>query len=125
MLIQVFEEVAKLLASCQDKESNELINLATDFLEECNSRSDTQTHREYTWFKNKQSLAQGKIDDFLEQSSKFLAEGRGSCKLLWHATVLDVLKICQNIDSEISRKLQKQIREDFANYKYLPSILKA
>lgn len=125
LLTQVFEEIAKLLASCQHKESNKLINLAADFLGECNSSPNTQFHREYTWFKNKQILAKGQIDDFLEESSKFLAEGRGSCKLLWHATVLDVLKICQNIDSEISRKLQKQIREDFANYKYLPSVLKA
>ncbi|MGL5793459.1 MAG: hypothetical protein ACRC06_03480 [Waterburya sp.] len=124
LLTQVFEEIAKLLASCQNQESNNLINLATNFLGEYNSSSNTQFYREYSWFKNKQTLAKGKIDDFLEESSKFLAEGRGSCKLLWHATVLDVLKICQNIDSEISRKLQKQIREDFANYKYLPSVLK-
>jgi hypothetical protein len=125
LFIQVFEEVAKLLASCEDKESNQLINLASFFLGECNSLSDAQFNREYTWFKNKQALAQGKIDDFLEEAGKFLAEGRGSCKLLWHATVLDVLKICQNIDSEISKKLQKQIREDFSNYMYLPSVLKA
>ena len=123
-LTQVFEEIAKLLASCQDKESNELINLATDFLEECNSPLDTQGYREYTWFKNKQTLAQGKINDFLEESSKFLAEGRGHCKLLWHATVLDILKIYQTIDSKISRKLQQQIIEDFAKYPYLPSVLK-
>jgi hypothetical protein len=125
LFIQIFEEIAKLLASCNNKESIKLINLAGYLLGEDNLSSNKQLSREYTWFKNKQTLAQGKIDDFLEESSKFLAEGRGSCKLLWHATVLDVLKICQNIDSEISKKLQKQIREDFANYKYLPSVLKA
>ncbi len=125
LFTQVFEEIAKLLASCDDNEANKLINLAANLIGDCNLSSSKQFDREYTWFKNKQTLAQGKVVEFLEESSKFLAEGRGSCKLLWHATVLDVLKICQNIDSEISKKLQKQITEDFSNYKYLPSVLKA
>jgi hypothetical protein len=124
-ITQVVEEIAKLLASCNEQESNQLITLANDLLEKSNLSPNIQSKREYAWLKNKQILAQGKIEDFLEESSKFIAEGRGSCKLLWHATVLDVLKICQNIDSEISKKLQKQIRDDFANYNYLPSVLKA
>ena len=125
LFTQVFGEVAKLLAKCSDDESNELVTLATDFLEDGNWISDEQFDQEYTWLKNKKTLVKGKIIEFLEQSSNFLAVGRSASKLLWHATVLDVLKICQNIDSEISIKLQKYITEDFANYKYLPSILKA
>ncbi len=125
LFIQVFEEVAKLLASCDDNESNKLVFLAANLLGEQNLSSNKQFHREYTWLQNKQALVKGQISDFFEDSSKFLAEGRGSCKLLWHATVLDILKICKNIDSEISKKLQKQITEDFSNYKYLPSVLKA
>ena len=125
LFTQVFGEVAKLLATCSDDESNELVTLATDFLEDGNWTSDEQFDREYTWFQNKKTLVKGKIIEFLEQSSNFLAMGRSASKLLWHATVLDVLKICQNIDSEISRNLQRYITEDFANYKYLPSVLKA
>lgn len=125
LLIQVFEEVAKLLASCNDNKSNELVSLAVELLGESNLSSSQQFHREYTWLKNKLALRKGQIIEFLEESSNFLAEGRDSCKLLWHATVLDILKICKNIDSEISKKLQKQITEDFSNYKYLPSVLKA
>lgn len=125
LLTQVFEEMAKLLASCDKQEFNKLVNIATDTFAQCNLSSDIQSKREYAWFKNKQLLAQGKIEQFLEESSNFIAEGRGYCKLLWHDTVLDVLKICQTIDSEISRKLQEQIREDFAKYPYLPSVLKA
>lgn len=125
LFTQVFGEVAKLLAAISDDESNKLVTLAANFIENDNLLSDKQFDREYTWFKNKQTLAQGKIEEFLEESSKFLAEGRGYCKLLWHATVLDILKICKNIDSKISKKLQKQITEDFSNYKYLPSVFKA
>ena len=125
LFTQVFGEVAKLLASCSDDQSNELVTLATNFLEDGNWISDEQFDREYTWLKNKKTLVKGKIIEFLDASSNFLAVGRSASKLLWHATVLDVLKICQNIDSEISRKLQRYITEDFANYKYLPSILKA
>ena len=124
LLTQIFEEVAKLLASCEKRKSDELIYFAANLLKECNLISNKQFYREYTWFENKKVLAEGKTVEFLERASIFLAEGRGSCKLLWHATVLDVLKICQNIDSEISRKLQKQITEDFSMYKYLSSILK-
>lgn len=125
LFIQVFEEIAKLLASCNDNESNKLVDLASNLFRECNLPSNKQFDREYTWFKNRLALGKGKTIEFLEQSSDFLAEGRGSCKLLWHATVLDILKICKNIDSEISKRLQKQITEDFSNYKYLPSVLKA
>ncbi|MGB5631183.1 MAG: hypothetical protein WBM86_00210 [Waterburya sp.] len=125
LFTQVFGEVAKLLANCSDDESNELVTLAANLLEDGNLTSDKQFDREYTWFQNKKTLVKGKIIEFLEESSDFLAEGRSASKLLWHATVLDVLKICQNIDSEISRKLQRYITEDFSNYKYLPSILKA
>ena len=124
LLTQVVEEVAKLLASCNDQQSNQLITLANDLLEKSNLSLKIQSKREYTWLKNKQTLAQGKIEQFLEESSNFIAEGRGSCKLLWHATVLDILKICQTTDSEISRNLQQQVTEDFAKYPYLPSVLK-
>lgn len=124
LFTQVFGEVAKLLAARSDNESNKLVTLAANFIENDNLSSDKQFDREYTWFKNKQLLAQEKIEQFLEESSKFIAKGRGSCRLLWHATVLDVLKICQTIDSEISIKLQQQIKEDFAKYPYLPSVFK-
>lgn len=124
LFLQVFQEVAKLLASCNDNESNRLVTLASNLLGEPNL-SNKQFAREYTWFKNKQALVKGQIIEFIEESSKFLASGRGSSKLLWHATVLDILKICKNIDSEISKKLQKQITEDFLNYNYLPTVLKA
>ena len=125
LFTQVFQEIAKLLASRNDNESNKLVDLASNLFRECNLPSNKQFDREYTWLKNRLALGKGKTIEFLEGSSNFLAEGRGSCKLLWHATVLDVLKICKNIDSEISKKLQKQITEDFSNYKYLPSVLKA
>ena len=125
LLTQIFEEVAKLLASCNDRKSNELVDLAVNLLEERNLSSNEQFYREHTWLKNKKVLAQGKTIEFLERASEFLIDGRGSCKLLWHATVLDILKICQNIDSEISKKLQQQITKDFSKYKYLPSVLKA
>ncbi|WP_019505171.1 hypothetical protein [Pleurocapsa sp. PCC 7319] len=125
LFTQVFEEIAKLLASCDDNKSNKLVDLATDLIGECSPSSNKQFDREYTWFKNKQTLQKGKTVEFLEKSSKFLEEGRGYAKHLWHATVLDLLKICNNIDSEISQRLQQQIREDFSNYKYLPSVLKA
>ena len=121
---QVFEEVAKLLASCKNHKSNKLVDLATNLLKGHNLTSNKQFHREYTWLENKKVLAEGKIAEFIERASKFLADGRGSCKLLWHATVLDILKICKDIDSEISIKLQQKITEDFSKYKYLPSVLK-
>ncbi|NEO82246.1 hypothetical protein [Moorena sp. SIO4G3] len=125
LVIQVFEEVAKLFASCNDDESTKLVALASNIIGDEDFLSNKQFQREYTWFKNKQALAKGKIIEFIEESSKFLADGRGSCTLLWHATVLDILKICKTIDSEISKILQKQIIEDLVNYKYLPTVLKA
>ncbi len=125
LFTQVFGELAKLLANCSDDESNKLITLAANFIENDKLSLDEPLTREYIWFKNKRALVKGKIIEFLEESSDFLAAGRSASKLLWHATVLDVLKICKNIDSEISIKLQQQITEDFSNYKYLPSILKA
>lgn len=125
LFIQVFQEVAKLLASCKNEESNKLVDLASNIIGDEDFLSNKQFDREYTWFKNKQALAKGKIIEFIEESSKFLADGRGSCKLLWHATVLDILKICKTIDSEISKILQQQIIEDLVNYKYLPTVLKA
>ena len=124
LFIQVFEEIAKLLASCNDNVSNKLITVASNLLGDRNLSSNKQFDREYTWFKNKKALTKGQVIEFIEESSKFLADGRGFSKLLWHATVLDILKICKNIDSEISTRLQKQIIEDFSNYKYLPSVLK-
>lgn len=124
LLTQVFEEVAKLFASCERSKSNKLVDLATNLLGERNLSSNEQFYREHTWLENKKVLAEGKTVELLEKASEFLADGRGSCKLLWHATVLDVLKISQNIDSEISKKLQRQITEDFSKFKYLPGVLK-
>ncbi len=124
LFTQVFGEVAKLLANCNDEEAKELVDLADSYIKDCNWSADKQFGREYIWFQNKKTLLRGKIGEFLTESSNFLAEGRKASKLLWHATVLDVLKICHNIDSEISSQLQTQIREDFSNYKYLPGILR-
>jgi|GEM_PF-2665225 len=125
LFTQVFGEVAKLLANCDENESSALVNLAVDLIDNGDHQGDQQFEREYIWFQNKKTLVRGKVIDFLELSSNFLVEGRSTSKLLWHATVLDVLKICQNLDSEIATKLQKQITKDFANYRYLPSVLKA
>lgn len=125
LFTQVFEEVAKLLANLSNEESNQLVTLAANFIEDSNLSPNQKIGREYSWFQNKKKLVKGKIREFLEVSSYFLAEGRHTSKLLWHATVLDVLRICQDIDSEISIKLQKQITEDFYKYNYLPNILKA
>lgn len=125
LFTQVFEEVAKLLANLSNEESNKLVTLAANFIEDSNLSSGKQLGREYSWFQNKKKLVKGQIGEFLEASSYFLLEGRHTSKLLWHATVLDVLRICQNMDSEISIKLQQQITADFYKYNYLPSVLKA
>ncbi|MFW9264548.1 hypothetical protein [Nostoc sp. CALU 546] len=74
----------------------------------------------YAWLLVKQAFVLNDIPTFLERASTFLAKGRADTPLLWYATVIDLVALCDELDFTNSELFRQEVCTDAATWKFLP-----
>ncbi|MGB7443295.1 MAG: hypothetical protein WA919_19685 [Coleofasciculaceae cyanobacterium] len=73
-----------------------------------------------TWLRIKQALSSSNIETFLELASQFLLAGRGKAPLLWYATVIDLLEVCDEFHFPGTDLVKSEAISQAADWKYFP-----
>lgn len=117
---QISEQVALALAGKNRDIARDLfavvpnrIQLQADGNNHCNPRS-------HAWFRIKQAFVNNDVSIFLERASHFLAEGRAHTPLLWYATVVDLVTVCDDLNLRESKLVKQEIASDAVTWEYLP-----
>lgn len=120
MFKQVSGEIALILVDKEKQLASKLfaiiashINLQIDIDRQCYPRA-------YKWLLIKQAFVNQNVPKFLELASHFLAEGRGDNPLLWYATVIDLVNICEEVNFSDLELVKQEITKDATTWKYFP-----
>jgi hypothetical protein len=120
MFAQVTSEVALILAGKSRQVVRELFAVASSNLQlEVNGNCHCHLQAN-AWLLIKQAFASNDVDLFLERASQFLSEGRADTPLLWYATVIDLIVLCEELDFPGSELFMQQVGRDAATWEHLP-----
>ncbi|MBD2526763.1 hypothetical protein [Nostoc sp. FACHB-133] len=120
MFTQVTNEVALILTGKKGQLANELFGIISAQMQlttDDNRHYDSQSE---AWFIVKQAFVSNNIETFLKQASPFLAERRSDTPLLWYATVIDLICLCDDLDFSGSNLFKLEVAQEAANCQYLP-----
>lgn len=111
---QVTYEVALILAGKNRQVVRDLFGFAS-------AKSNCHSHlRANAWLLVKQAFSSNDVALFLERASQFLSEGRADTPLLWYATVIDLIVLCEELDLPDSELFTQEVGRDAATWKHLP-----
>lgn len=120
MFKQVTGEIVLILAGKDKQLASKLfaiiasrLNLQIDIDRQCYPRA-------YQWLLAKQAFVNKDVPKFLELASQFLAEGRSENSLLWYATVIDLVAICEEVNFQDLELVKQEIAKDATTWKYFP-----
>jgi hypothetical protein len=117
---QTSEQVALALAGKNSDIAHDLFTMISHRIQ-IQGSSDKHYHSSsHAWFDLKQAFVNKDISTFLEKASHFLAEGRSNTPLLWYATVVDLVTVCDDLNLQESESIKREIASDAVNWKYLP-----
>jgi hypothetical protein len=120
MFAQITGEIALILAGKNSEVALDLFAIAARNLK-LQASDDCICHLQaYAWLLLKQAFVDNNITSFLEQSSNFLAKGRTDIPLLWYATVIDLIALCDKLNIPNSKLLRQEIARDTVTWQYLP-----
>lgn len=113
-------EVAKILVGKKHQLVKELFAIAS-FNLQLQANNKYYCHpRSYSWLLVKQAFVDKDIPKFLELAANFLGEGRADTPLLWYATVVDLVSVCDELKVAESQLIKQEILKDSVNWKDCP-----
>jgi tetratricopeptide (TPR) repeat protein len=120
MFAQVTSEIAIILAGKNSQVVRHLfVVISTNLqLQTCNNYCCHP--RAYSWLLVKQAFASNDFANFLELASQFLNEGRADIPLLWYATVIDLVALCDELDLPDSKVFRQDVASLATTWEYLP-----
>lgn len=118
MIAQITSEIAVILAAQDFDKAYALFQVVTcDPLERVTANRASiqcvpidQHSRE--WLYLKQSFLSRDRSTFLKQACSFLEIGRSQLSLLWYAVVVDLLRLCDELECPAAKRLQQAIVRD-------------
>ena len=120
MFAQVTSEVALILAGKKRQLAHDLFAVASANMQ-LQANGSCHCHpRAHAWFLVKEAFVGNDVATFLERASHFLAEGRADTPLLWYATVIDLVALCDELELPDSKLLKWEIARDAVTWEYLP-----
>jgi hypothetical protein len=120
MFTQVTNEVALILIGKKRQFANELFAIiSTQMKLQTNDNSHYYSQSE-AWFIVKQAFVSNNVEAFLERASQFLADRCGDTPLLWYATVIDLISLCDDLDFPGSNLFKLEVAQEAVNCPYLP-----
>ncbi|MBW4428467.1 MAG: hypothetical protein KME50_29580 [Nostoc desertorum CM1-VF14] len=120
MFAQVTNEIAIILAGRNRQLACDLFVVACSHLQLQANSSSHYHSRAHAWLLVKQAFVNNDVAAFLELASYFLGEGRSDTPLLWYATVIDLVALCDELDLPDSRLLKQEVANKAATWEYLP-----
>ncbi len=113
-------EIAKILVAKNHDLVNKLFTIVS-FNLQLQVNNNCHCHpRSYSWLFVKQAFANKDIPKFLELAAKFLAEGRADTPLLWYATVIDLVMLCDELELPESQLIKQEILKDSIKWEDCP-----
>jgi len=94
IFVQITGEFALIFAGEKRQFIDELFAVVTRYLDDSIHNNSLAYPQANAWFLMKQAFVKKDISAFLKRSSNFLDRGRAYTLLLWYATVIDFLDIC-------------------------------
>jgi hypothetical protein len=120
MFVQVTSEVALVLAAKNRQVAHDLFAVAAHHIK-LQANGNCHLHpRAHAWFLVKQAFVSNDVANFLERASHFLAEGRANTPLLWYATVVDLVALCDEFDFPESELVKREVASNAVAWEYLP-----
>ncbi|HYX14560.1 MAG TPA: hypothetical protein VE944_09355 [Nostoc sp.] len=120
MFVQITDQVALALAGKNHQVTRNLFAVVSHHMQ-LQANGNCQCHpRSHAWFLIKQAVVSNDIATFLERASHFLTEGRADTPLLWYATVVDLVALCDELALPESELVRQEIAKDAVIWEYLP-----
>ncbi|MGF1676791.1 MAG: hypothetical protein ACFCUV_24390 [Rivularia sp. (in: cyanobacteria)] len=117
---QIASEIAAILAGKSPQLARELLAIVGHHIPLQFPEYNHGHPRAYDWFVLKKSFLENDIATFLEQASHFLAKGCTDTPLLWYATVVDFVALCNDFDEPFSLLVKQEVATDAISWKFLP-----
>lgn len=73
------------------------------------------------WFLVKEAFINKNVSKFLELASQFLEEGGSNTPLLWYATVIDLVTVCEEVYFPDLELVRQEIGQDATTWEYFPA----
>ncbi|MBW4539292.1 MAG: hypothetical protein KME43_09100 [Myxacorys chilensis ATA2-1-KO14] len=113
MIAQITSEIAVILAAQDFDKAYALFQVATcDPLERASIQCVPIDQHSREWLYLKQSFLSRDRSTFLKQTCSFLEIGRSQLSLLWYAVVVDLLRLCDELECPAAKRLQQAIVRD-------------
>jgi hypothetical protein len=120
MFAQVTGEVAQILVGKNRQVDPHLFAVASAHMQ-LEANGNCHCHpRSYAWLLVKQAFVSNDVATFLERASHFLAEGRADTPLLWYATVIDLIALCDELALPEAELVRHEIAREAGTWEYLP-----
>lgn len=116
----VTNEIALILVGKNRQEGQELWEIIINHINlEIDDGVETYPPA-YCWLRMKQALFNSNLTNAIELMSQFLSAGRGKVPLLWYATVIDLVAICDELHLPNSELVKQQIANDAVHWEDFP-----
>ena len=113
-------EIAKILVTKNHQLTQELWEIVQFNLQlQTNNNCYCHPHS-YFWLLVKQAFANKDVSKFLNLVAQFLVEGRTDTPLLWYATVIDFVKLVNELELPEVELIKQEILKDSVNWKDCP-----
>ncbi len=113
-------EVAEILAGKDRQLVSDLFAVASGHLHLQASNNRHCHPGAYSWLLVKQAFVNNDVPKFLELASHFLAEGRADIPLLWYATVIDLVRLCNELNLPNIELVKQEIAREAVTWEYCP-----
>ncbi|OUL29771.1 hypothetical protein BV378_05125 [Nostoc sp. RF31YmG] len=120
MFVEITNEIALILVGKDRSLVRDLLVSASAHLL---LKANTHDHchpRAYTWLLVKQAFASNDVATFLKRASHFFSEGRADIPLLWYATVIDLVTLCDELAVSDSELFRQEVAREAGSWKNLP-----
>ncbi|MEH2361810.1 hypothetical protein [Nostoc sp.] len=120
MFAAITSEIAIILAGQKRQMAHDLFVIISNGIQlETNNKSYCYPS-EFSWLLVKQAFMNSDFTTFLKLASDFLALGRATTPLLWYATIIDLLSVCDELTIPESNLIREEIEKQAMTWKNLP-----
>ncbi|BAZ52078.1 hypothetical protein NIES4103_47370 [Nostoc sp. NIES-4103] len=116
----IISEIAIILSGQKRQIAHDLFMIISHDLQLENNHKSHCYPSAYSWLFVKQAFINSDLTNFLKLASDFLALGRADIPLLWYATIIDLLSVCDELTVPESKLIREEIEKQAMTWKNLP-----
>jgi hypothetical protein len=120
MFAAIISEIAIILAGQKRHMAHELFAIISNSIQLENNHESYCYPSASSWLLVKQAFINHDFTNFLKLASDFLALGCADTPLLWYATIIDLLSVCDEFTVPESNLIREEIEKQAMTWKNLP-----